>query len=640
MRFLVSSFFLLLILSRPSLSAAVPKAESHSEILSHAPNDEILYSDKFFYSATRSIQPIGRVTDSVTVITREEIDRWPVSDLDQALSWANGIVIQDTGFIGQTATAQINGSKPREVRVMVDGIPFNATTTGGIADLSQLPLDSVEKIEIIKGAASSVWGSAMGGVINIITRPVGKKIIPHGTNSVSFGAHRTQRERGEMSGSLGPLHYYGFGSHVEDGGHRANSDELENRGLLKAVLPLTEDLSFKSSFGYSGSKISEFNLPDISQTQKRKVFSRYGNAGFSHNWNDKIQSDFFYKFSERKFRREILLFPSQTFFQFSKAHSILHEASFQSVLKFTEAQSLVLGSDVAVEVYRDAVFRATSTRNDVNKESTEHAYYANYQLSWRALDVTLGSRLDATNSYGVNFDPSAGMVVHFPRVRSLFRANVARAFNAPSLVDRYLSVGSTIANPDLEAETAVVYSLGPEIEPIKGISAGASFFQNYMDNSIQTIVRSDGLRQPVNIAQERRTGFETDLKLGPWYGLSASYGTTFVHVTDGDGVPLQSRPRLTQDIKLNYAAVFYRTKLNIHLAGRHTDLVQYSGFTQPADQIFIFDGKIMLTFPTLLYGNVSLFLIGKNLTNENFSFDREHAPLPRRNFEAGVRYQF
>jgi vitamin B12 transporter len=633
-------FTLALFFFLPSSASAISAQENSKDLQKKATSQDLLYSDRFFYTSTRRIQPITSITDDVTVITREEIDRWPVSDLDQALGYVNGIVVQDVGHIGQTATAQINGSKPREVLVMVDGIPMNATTTGGIADLSLIPLDFVEKIEVIKGASSSVWGSAMGGVINIITRPVGKKRVPHGSATMSFGEYNTQRQRGEIWGAAGPLHYYTFGGRAESGGFRPNSDEHEGKSFTKLAVPLTENLALKGSFGYSGSKISEFELPDVNQTQKRKAYSRYGNAGLSHTWNERLDSDLFYKIAERSFRREIRLYPSQAFFQFSKATSIVHQVSLQNNLKIAENQNLSFGSDITVDVYRDAVFRATTTRANVNKEATEHAYYANYQLSWRALDTSLGTRLDATNSYGVNFDPSAGAVLHLPFWKSLFRFNVARAFNAPSLVDRYLTVATTVANPDLKAEHAIVYNLGPELEPIDRVRLKASFFQSFLRDSIQTITRSDGLRQPVNIARERRTGFSTETTLGPWYGFSPSYGTTFVYAFQPGMGPIQSRPRFTQDIKLNYERLIASVNSNWNLTGRHMDLVQYTGSTAPNDQVFIFDGKITLTFPSFVYGNLSVFLIGKNLFNQDFSFDQVRYPNPKRNFEFGTKYAF
>lgn len=637
-------FLLILLCVRPLLAeeTLIGPEDSDSEVFHRRPPIHLLYSEETFFTANRSLQYRNRVTDNVTVITREELDRWPVSDLDEALGLVTGIVIQDDGHMGQVATAQIYGSKASDVRVMVDGITFNATTTGGIADISQIPLDMVEKIEIIKGASSSLWGSAMGGVINIITRPVGESWIPKGNLSLSFGEYGTQRERGEVWGLAGPLKYYAFGSYGESGGFRPHSDVLEKRSLLKGEIPLGDNLALAGSFGYSGTKNSEFELPALGLILERKVYSRYGNAGLTWDPAENFHGEVFYKISERSFRRNFRLLPRGTLFRHLKARSMIHEVSTRAVWDINDDQSLVFGSDVKVEVLNTAAFQMGNTLINDNKNSTEQAYYANYQLSWRFLDVTLGSRIDSANSYGQNFDPSAGFVIHFPVAGLRARANVSRAFNAPSLVDRYVSVGATVANPDLKAERAIAYNLGLEAEPAKWFHTQGTFFQTFLEDSIQTVLRDDGLRQPKNIGREERTGFEAEVKLGPWHGFSTSYGAVFVHASNRDSGPAQERPRLTHDLKLNYAKEWRGFRLNAHLAGRYMDLVTYNsgGFTDPIDQAFIFDGKLILAFPEILYGKFSVFLEGENLLNEDFSFDGGRDPNPQRNFEAGVRYEF
>lgn len=610
---------------------------SSSEVLSSKSRD-LLYSDRYITTAARNLQEISHVSENVTIITREELNRWPVADLDEALGLVPGLVVQDDGHIGQVATAQIYGSKPRAVRVMVDGITFNATTTGGIADLSQIPLDLVEKIEIIKGPSSSVWGSASGGVIHIITRRTGNTIIPEGTGSISFGEYETYRQRGELWGGIGPLHYYTFGSYVQSDGFRPHSEELEKRSFSKLDLRLTDALLFQGSFGYSGSQIGEFELPDQGIQANRKVYSRYGSGGLIYEPSEDLKFDLFYKVSERSFRRDIELLPLMTPFRFLKAKSLIHEISATSVWDLTEAQRLTLGTDIGLDLYQDASYQLGATRNNVNKESTRHAYFAHYQLSWNSFDWNLGTRLDAVNSYGVNFDPSAGMVYHFPFLNLLYRTNVARAFNAPSLVDRYLSVSTTIANPDLRAETAISYDHGLEATPFPWLHTKAIFFQSFLKDSIETILRSDGFNQPINLSRERRTGFETGVGLGPWQGFDVSYGVNYAKAVGPGGVPVKDRPRLTHDLKLNWQGKWKGFELNNHLAGRYTDLVIYSGFTDPIDQAFIFDDKILLSFPSFAYGRLSLFLEGENLFNEDFSFDGGRDPNPQRNFEAGIQF--
>ena len=633
-----SFVFLFALIVSPSYAAqSIPTKgdlEPNPEI---SPIIDIRYTDQIFLTATRSPQKTRRVTDNVKVITREELDRWPVGDLDEALGMINGIVVQDDGHLGQVATAQIYGSKPREVRVLIDGITMNPTTSGGIADLSQIPLDIVEKIEVIKGASSSVWGSAMGGVINIITRPAGKALVPKGSLGFSFGEFGTHRQRSELSGALGPVKYFAAGSNVTSGGFRPHSDVSEQRVFMKVEAPFLEDWRAMGSFGYSGSKVNEFDVPFPTFLARldRKTYQRYGSAGLIHE-KDNRRSEISYKISERSFRRDTEILPA-TPFSFVKAKSLIHEISTKGVWTIGENQTFVLGSDIAVDVFNTVTISGSPT--NIRKTATRHAYYANYQLSWEFIDLSLGSRLDATNSYGVHFDPSVGLNIHLPFWQGVISANVSRAFNEPSLSNRYLSAGTTIANPDLLAEHAIVYNLGLEVTPHEKVTSKAVFFQTHLENSVQTIRRSDLLFQAVNIGSERRTGFDIETELGPWYGFSGSYGMAYVKaVQPGKGF-VQTRPHFTQDVKVNFFKQYKEFKLNIHLAGRYTDLTLFAGV--PAiDQVFIFDGKIVLTFPEVIYGNLSVFLEGENLFNEDFAFNSTTDTNPQRNFEAGVKFLF
>jgi vitamin B12 transporter len=514
--------------------------------------------------------------------------------------------------------------------------------TGGIADLSQIPLDLVEKIEIIKGASSSVWGSSLGGVINIITRPVGKKGIPKVNGSMSFGEFRTQRERGEVSGTAGPLEYFAFGSYVDSGGFRPHSDVLEKRALIKGELPVMERVRLKGLFGYSGSNVSEFELNRLGIKNTRQVLQRYGGAGIIIQPADGFHWNTEYKISERSFRRSRGQLSTGMTRNLFRARSLVHEVSMRHVWDVDEHQTIVLGSDLGVDVYQDGRLNDGVVAFTFNKNNTRHAYYGNYQLSWWRFDVTTGSRVDAANGYGTNFDPSAGIVFHLPFWSSRLRGNVSRAFNAPSLQDRYLSSGNLIANTDLKAEYAFIYNLGVESKPMEKIRGKAIFFQTFLRDSIQTIRRSDGLNQPVNINKERRTGFETEVKLGPWWGFSPSYGTAFTYAVDQNDVPIRGRPRLSHDVKLNFHYELWGFAFNTHIAGRHLDLVTYEGggTTDPIDQTFIFEGRSILTLPEVKPVKISLFLDGGNLLNQDFGFDGSNDPAPQRHFEAGFKISF
>ena len=111
--------------------------------------------------------------------------------LADVLNTVNGVVVEFGGASpGSIAGASIQGSALEHVVVMFDGIVIN--TASDQADLSAIPVQMIEKVEIIKGPASSVWGSSLGGVINVITKSPRNSETPGGTVSASYGERNTR----------------------------------------------------------------------------------------------------------------------------------------------------------------------------------------------------------------------------------------------------------------------------------------------------------------------------------------------------------------------------------------------------------------------------------------------------------------
>ena len=110
----------------------------------------------------------------VTVVTQQDILASGASDVAGALARVSGVVVNDYGPDGSTKTLSIRGSTSSQVLVLVDGIRMNSSFDGWV-DLSRIPLDTVDRIEVVRGGASSLWGTgAVGGVINVITKKADK----------------------------------------------------------------------------------------------------------------------------------------------------------------------------------------------------------------------------------------------------------------------------------------------------------------------------------------------------------------------------------------------------------------------------------------------------------------------------------
>jgi len=145
--------------------------------------------DKVIVTATRVEQPLADTLPHATVITRADIERLQIGDLLQLLGQQAGVEMARSGAFGAQASAFMRGTSSSQTLVLIDGIRLN-TAVGGAATLGGISLDTVERIEIVRGNLSSVYGSeAIGGVIQIFTRGGGK---PGASANVEAGADHSQ----------------------------------------------------------------------------------------------------------------------------------------------------------------------------------------------------------------------------------------------------------------------------------------------------------------------------------------------------------------------------------------------------------------------------------------------------------------
>lgn len=150
--------------------------------------------EEIVVTATKVEIPVEDAPGSVTVISREEIERRNVQTVDEALSGHKGVFVNRTkGLMDAITTVRLRGfNHDRYTLILLDGQPLNNAYTGSV-DWGMLPVDNIERIEVVRGAASALHGgSAMGGVINIITRTPERLEI---SATKGFGTYNTRRYR-------------------------------------------------------------------------------------------------------------------------------------------------------------------------------------------------------------------------------------------------------------------------------------------------------------------------------------------------------------------------------------------------------------------------------------------------------------
>ena len=190
-------------------------------------------------------QPLSVTPASVTVITQEEIELSKASNIVELFREVPFVHISQTGASGGLSTATIRGGDPNFTLIMVDGIPLNDPTNilGGSFDLSSLSLDNVERIEIVRGPLSSLYGSeAMSGVINIISKRGTAKPILH--LDANYGSFHSRRANVYTSGKTGVLRFSGGASYAD----LDEQVELDSFSLGSAALAVEAQIAPESLF--------------------------------------------------------------------------------------------------------------------------------------------------------------------------------------------------------------------------------------------------------------------------------------------------------------------------------------------------------------------------------------------------------
>jgi vitamin B12 transporter len=165
----------------------------------------VVQTEEVVTSATKTPVPVSHLTSAVEVITGEQMQEQKYKTVVDALRLAQGLAVFSNGGPGTDASVRIRGGGAAQTLVLIDGAIVNSATTGAY-NFANLTTDNIERVEILRGAQSMLWGSdAMGGVINIVTK--------RGTGATTassffeYGSFNSIREGGALSGKKGPVDF-------------------------------------------------------------------------------------------------------------------------------------------------------------------------------------------------------------------------------------------------------------------------------------------------------------------------------------------------------------------------------------------------------------------------------------------------
>src|SRR5438874_11177595 len=207
------------------LLAALPVAAQETKPVERAATKVV---DPVVVTATTVPTPATQLGVALSVITESDFKTYHYATVDEAMRNVPGVDIRRSGSLGKTSSISIRGANSNQVQVLVDGVRVKSPTLGQV-DLSDLSPDLIERIEVIRGPQSTLYGAdAIGGVVNIITRR-GKGPVSAWTTQEA-GNWDTMRSAAGVSGSKG-IFDYSFGvSHFESNG-RGKNDGLNQDSL-------------------------------------------------------------------------------------------------------------------------------------------------------------------------------------------------------------------------------------------------------------------------------------------------------------------------------------------------------------------------------------------------------------------------
>jgi vitamin B12 transporter len=571
------------------------------------------------------------VTSSVTLIDDKKIQARQAETVLELLREVPGVDVVQSGSRGNGTSVFIRGAESDQILVLLDGVEVNSTTLGSF-DFAHLTTENIDRIEILRGAGGTLYGSqAIGGVINIITKKGDGP--PALTLSAAGGNGWTHRQVATLRGAEGKFAYSLSASQLQTQGFQRFNDDYENiTASGRLDYKFTDDTSLKGIFHFTKTDTGLFNsnnfvAPNRGDPNAREELRQYlGKL----EWEQKIFKQWDYRVSGSIFKEEtkdsdgpdscmFFGFPCDARTRDSFRPKII-TGEFQTNYRPQEWSTTTFGVEYKLS--------EASTSGGIDRAIRNIAYYLQQQLQFfdRRLILIPGIRLDDNQTFGTAWTPSFSAVYLFRDTGTKLKAGYAKGFKAPSLNELFFPAAfgcPAFGNPDLGPEKSWELNVGVDQEFLKDrVKLGATYFHREIKDLIEArpIPGVPGCFRAENVGRARFDGVEWTLalRLLSFLGLNAQY--TYLDWDTADGT-LPRRPRHRGSVNLNYHQDALEVNLIANIVGKRDDFdaTTFANVKQPGYVRFDLAGSYLLPVHIPFVKSASLFGKIENLFNRSYA---------------------
>lgn len=616
------------------ISYAQKQLQKEMEIL------KLFYPDKaLIITCTREPKPVSKVAKNVTIITRKDIERMNAHNVADVLHRVAGIFINMfTQDMGSPGFIQIYGSEQRHVLIMIDGMPINFHSEG-YGEVNSVPVDIVDRIEIIKGPASSSWGASIGGVINIITKKPAISKRPEGYVRFSYGERYTYDSGVQVSGTYNGVGYYLFLGKQGSDGMRNNRDFKRNSLFSKIRLPISDKLNAQICVGYSDPENDlgkHFHIapPLRSYFKNHHYFLK---TDFKAKLSDMLDINFtFYHIKQKANLNNKHIYTQLPYFELKDDEETYGGRLRLGIKKETHQANIGIDierddMDLTIDTGKILQTIGAAATSSFNPHREKWAIYANDTIDIGNLTVIPELRYDHDSTTGSFVSPSIGLAYRIGQ-HTILRGQFARGFSPPPLSWLYGGGIFLLPNRRLDHERILLYQIGAETSILKYIWLKGTAFRQEIDNYIirQTVSPSI-LGRYINNGDMKKHGIELQFETLPIYGVKLLSSFSFVHFNP------EVESGATNQRKYTLGIIYKAYGIEAELFGSYMWWNTSSNYNATYNHM-IWDLNIKKSF-SLKKTNGYIYMGIHNLLNgSQYSFiDRKN---PRRWVEMGFRINF